>query len=229
MGEAAPTARAHAYGLVRTILSDAVQRRLIDLNPCHIRGAGNTKRVKRSSPRPSPSWPHWWRGLPKRYQLMALLAAWCGLRFGELAELRRGDIDLKAGVVHVRRAVVRVNGEVVVSTPKSEAGVRDVAIPPHLREVVREHMAADITGGRDGLLFPAAEGVSHMAPSTLYKVFHRARASAGPPDLRSTTCGTPVRSWQRKRVRRWRADEPAGVTPLPAPRCAISTLRPTGT
>jgi hypothetical protein len=27
MGEAAPTARAHAYGLVRTILSDAVQRR----------------------------------------------------------------------------------------------------------------------------------------------------------------------------------------------------------
>jgi hypothetical protein len=27
MGEAAPTARAHPYGLVRTILSDAVQRR----------------------------------------------------------------------------------------------------------------------------------------------------------------------------------------------------------
>jgi hypothetical protein len=51
-------------------------------------------------------------------------------------------------------------------------------------EVVREHMAADITGGRDGLLFPAADGVSHMAPSTLYKVFYRSRVSAGRPDLR---------------------------------------------
>ncbi|MEZ5194480.1 MAG: hypothetical protein R2734_19745 [Nocardioides sp.] len=33
--------------------------------------------------------------LPDRYQLMALLAAWCAMRFGELAELRRGDIDLR--------------------------------------------------------------------------------------------------------------------------------------
>jgi len=39
--------------------------------------------------------------MPKRYQLMVLLASWCGLRFGELAELRRSDIDAKAGVVHV--------------------------------------------------------------------------------------------------------------------------------
>jgi integrase len=184
MGEAAPTARAHAYGLVRTILSDAVQRRLIDFNPCHIRGAGNTKRVKKVKPATLPELAALVEALPKRYQLMALLAAWCGLRFGELAELRRGDVDLKAGVVHVRRAVVRVKGEVVVSTPKSEAGVRDVSIPPHLHEGVREHMAADITGGRDGLLFPAADGVSHMAPSTLYKVFYRARVSAGRPDLR---------------------------------------------
>ena len=47
MGDTTPTSRAHAYGLVRTILGDAVQRRLIDYNPCHIRGAGNAKRVKK--------------------------------------------------------------------------------------------------------------------------------------------------------------------------------------
>jgi integrase len=85
--------------------------------------------VKKVKPATLPEVAALVEALPKRYQLMALPAAWCGLRFGELAELRRGDIDLKAGVVHVRRAVVRVNGEVVVSTPKSEAGVRDVSIP----------------------------------------------------------------------------------------------------
>ena len=34
--------------------------------------------------------------MPERYQAMVLFAAWCALRFGELVELRRDDIDLKA-------------------------------------------------------------------------------------------------------------------------------------
>ncbi len=45
--------------------------------------------------------------MPARYRLMVLLAAWCALRFGELAELRRSDVDVKNGVVHVRRGVAR--------------------------------------------------------------------------------------------------------------------------
>ena len=35
---------------------------------------------------------------------MALLAAWCAMRFGELAELRRGDIDLRTNRVKIRAA-----------------------------------------------------------------------------------------------------------------------------
>lgn len=38
--------------------------------------------------------------------------------------------------------------------------------------------------GRDALLFPAADGTSHLAPSTLYRVFYPARKAAGRPDLR---------------------------------------------
>lgn len=32
--------------------------------------------------------------MPERYRAILLVAAWCGLRFGELTELRRGDVDL---------------------------------------------------------------------------------------------------------------------------------------
>jgi len=67
--------------------------------------------------------------LPDKYGLLVLLAAWCALRYGELAELRRSDVDLERGVIHVRRGVVRMTGEVIVGTPKTRAGVRDVAIP----------------------------------------------------------------------------------------------------
>ena len=32
--------------------------------------------------------------MPEQYRAMVLLAAWCALRFGELTELRRKDINL---------------------------------------------------------------------------------------------------------------------------------------
>ena len=38
--------------------------------------------------------------MPDAVAAMVLLAAWCALRFGELAELRRRDVDLKNGVLH---------------------------------------------------------------------------------------------------------------------------------
>ena len=185
MGDSIPTSRAHAYGLMRTILGDAVQRRLLDFNPCHIRGAGNAKRVKQIEPATLAELEALTKAMPERYRLMILLAAWCGLRFGEITELRRKDIDVTSGVVKIRRAVVRVEGEFVVGTPKSDAGTRDVNIPPHLLPVVKAHLASNITGGRDGLLFPSAGDPSeHLAPSTLYRVFYKAREAAGRPDLR---------------------------------------------
>jgi integrase len=100
-----------------------------------------------------------------------------------LAELRRRDVDLTAGVLRIRRGVVRAAGEVIVGTPKSAAGIRDVAIPPHLIPAVEAHLAEHAAPGRDGLLFPAANG-GHLAPSTLYRSFYAARAAAGRPDLR---------------------------------------------
>ena len=111
LGDEAPTSRAHAYGLLRTILADAVQRRLITYNPCHIRGAGNVKRAKQIEPATLPELEALAQAMPERYRLMVLLAAWCGLRFGEITELRRHDVDLTHGVVKVRRAVVRVDGD----------------------------------------------------------------------------------------------------------------------
>lgn len=182
-GTATPTARAHAYALLRSILTTAVEDGLVPANPCHIRGAGSARRVKKIRPATLAELEALVAAMPERYKMMTLLAAWCGLRFGELAELRRGDVDPRHGVLRVRRAVVRVGGRFVVGTPKSGAGVRDVAIPPHLLPAVRHHLRHNIAGGRDGLLFPSASG-GHLAPSTLYRVFYPARNKAGRPDLR---------------------------------------------
>jgi integrase len=120
--------------------------------------------------------------MPEKYRLMVLLASWCALRFGELAELRRSDIDVKNGVIRVRRGVTRADKQMIVGTPKSTAGVRDVVIPPHLLPAVRAHLR-EYAPGRDDLLFPAKSG-GHLSPSSLQKPYERARATAGRPDLR---------------------------------------------
>ena len=124
LNPATPVMRSHAYGLLRAILSTAVADDLIAANPCRIRGAGQVEDGQgRSGP---PRWPSWKPSPgPCRtgYRLMVLLAAWCGLRFGELAELRRADIDLAHGSIRVRRGVVRDRAaRWITGTPKSPAG-----------------------------------------------------------------------------------------------------------
>lgn len=198
IGTGTPTLRAHAYGLLRTILGQAERDELISRNPAHIRKAGSAKRAHEVKPLSLAELEALVAAMPQERRLMVLLAAWCALRFGELAELRRKDIDLRAGAIRVRRGVVRVDGKTIVGPPKTDAGIRDVSIPPHLLPVIRQHLADNMTG-REALLFPGHDG-QHLAPSTLYGKaprkatanrpataghgFYGARAAAGRPDLR---------------------------------------------
>ena len=177
------TLRSHAYGLLRALFTTATADGVVPLNPCTIRGAGSTQRVHKVRPATLDELTTVVEAMPDRLRAMVLLASWTALRFGELTELRRRDIDLTEGVVRVRRGVVRVAGETVVGSPKSEAGARDVAVPPHLAPVLADHLERHVEHGPDALLFPADHG-GHLAPSTLYRPFYAARAKAGRPDLR---------------------------------------------
>lgn len=179
-----PTLRAHSYGLLRAILATAVDDGLLPVNPCHIRGAGNSKKVHLTKPATLEELDLLVDSLPDQYKAMVSLAAWCALRFGELVELRRKDLDLIEGVIHVRRGAVRAGGEIIIGTPKSEAGIRDVSIPPHLFPQLETHLKRHVGSSKEALLFPASDGVSNLAPSTLYTHFYKARESAGRPDLR---------------------------------------------
>lgn len=185
-----PTHRAHLYSLLRTILGSAVEEGLLATNPCQIRGAGRVKRAKRIEPASMNTLQVLVEALPDRYQALAELAAWCALRFGELTELRRGDVVLPPptapdapGLVRVRRGVTWVAGEPIVGPPKSDAGARDVAVPPHIVPRVREHIRVHAEPGATGLLFPAVGG-GHLNHGTFYKHFRAAREVAGRPDLR---------------------------------------------
>lgn len=183
-----PTSKAHTYGLFRTILNGAWRLDLIESNPCRIEGAGNVKRATTTIVPTAAQVQLLADKMPSaKYRIMVLVAAWCGLRFGELTELRGKDIDVDDDgvpvVIRVRRAVTRVSGQCVVGTPKSDAGKRDVAIPPHIRGDLAEYLLQR-RGGAEALLFPASRTGAHIAPSSLYKPFYRVRDDLGLGGLR---------------------------------------------
>ncbi|KEP42670.1 integrase [Mycobacterium kansasii] len=179
-----PTMRSHAYSLLRTIMGSAVNDELIDTNPCRIVGAGRAKRVHKIRPASVDELATLTNAMPERLRLMVTLASWCALRFGETVELRRSDIDLSDEMIRVRRAAVRTGGgSFQVTTPKSDAGVRDVAIPPHIIPQIEDHLSKYVGSKRDSLLFAAQNG-GHLQPSTLTRHWYKARKAANRDDLR---------------------------------------------
>jgi integrase len=87
--------------------------------------------------------------LPTADRPLWAVAFYAGLRRGELIGLRWSDVDLAAGVIHVRRGWDPVEGEVA---PKSRQGRRAVPVPALLRDFLVEHRMS--TGG-DARVFAA--------------------------------------------------------------------------
>lgn len=181
LNQKTPRMNEHAYALLKTIFATAVQDELLDRNPCRERMRKPVRHI--GEPATLDELALLVAAMPERLRLMIELAAWCALRFGEVAELRRGDIDLKNGVIRVSRAVQWVDGRKIVAAPKADS-VRVVAFPPHIGEQIKEHLKSHAQWGKDGLLFPTTNGEQYRPPTFLKSYFRKAREAAGRPDLR---------------------------------------------
>ena len=180
-----PTRNAHAYQLLHSVLNTAVTDGLITANPAAVRGAMSA-RTKRE---PVILTPIEVAKLaanirPSELRAFILIAAWCGLRFGELVELRRKDIGEGCKVIHVARGAAHARGKCYVDTPKS-GRTRKVPVPKLLRADIAEHLAG-VPSDPDSLLFPAPSGRCHLSDTSVRKAFHDAlgRADVNLHDLR---------------------------------------------
>lgn len=151
-------AAAKAYRLVRAIMSTAVDDELIRQNPCRIKGADKARRRERAVATVQQVW-----GLAMilggRWFAFILTAALTGLRWGELIALRRKDIDLDAGTIHVARAFAELKGgKLVLVPPKSEASERHVTIPAILTPPLTAHLLEYVGPEPDALVFTGERG-----------------------------------------------------------------------
>lgn len=183
LAKAPPRARSKSYSLLRALMNAAVRDQLIASSPVQLRGAGAARRAHEIEPASIADLNTIVSSLPDRLQLMVLLATWCALRYGEIAELRRKDINVPASQVRIARSVSFLPGGTRVGPPKTKAGARRVAIPPHVMPAVQHHLDAHVAPEANALLFPSDAG-AHLHESVLYRHWDRARRAAGRADLR---------------------------------------------
>jgi integrase len=174
---------AQAYRLLRMILGHAVREGRIDANPCQITGAGHVKATERVPATPAQV-ADLATAMPERYRAAVHLAAWSGLRAGELFGLARRHVDLDAGTVRVERAVTYLNGQApYLGQTKTAASRRTVHLPPHVVSLLREHMRIHTGPDTESLVFTDRDG-NIVSKDTRQQAFARARVTAGCADLR---------------------------------------------
>jgi integrase len=114
-----------------------------------------------------------------RYSTLIYVLAYCGLRWGEVAALQVGDLDLMRRRITVHRAMAEVAGKAIVGTPKDHEQ-RDVPVPAFLVDEL-----AQLVAGRaqDALVFPAPGGGFLRNGNFRRNVFNSAAERAGVHDV----------------------------------------------
>jgi integrase len=159
---------AKAYRLLKAILNTAVDDGIIRRNPCRIKGAGQ----EASPERPILSIAEVYAladAIDPRYRVLVLFGTFASLRWGELAALRRSDIDTASGEITVfRQLTEQLGGGHVFGPPKSKAGRRVVPFPELLNTDVAQHLGQFVGEEDDALVFTSPAGAP-MRHSNFYR------------------------------------------------------------
>jgi integrase len=180
-----PTSNTQAYQLLKAVYNTAVEDRAAAENPCQIKSAGKPPKARDVKPLTPTELVRVAESAPEQYRVAVPVAAWCGLRFGELIELRRKDVhdDGERVTLKIRRAATRVENKLVVGPPKTDAGIRDVTVPPHVATQLREHMTKRTGKGPEAFVFTTTRG-KRLSTTAFTKSVKAGFAAVGKEDMR---------------------------------------------
>lgn len=86
---------------------------------------------------------------------------WCGLRLGELRALTKKDIDLVNQTIQIDKSLQIIEGETVITDPKTETSIRTIDLPDFLCDELKNYMDHLYKVNEDDLLFPVSKSYLH--------------------------------------------------------------------
>jgi integrase len=169
-------ARASAYRLLAKALNLAVREGVLDRSPLK---AIPRPKVERPEIRPLPieEVEALADAIEPRYRLAVLLAAYLGLRAGEIGGLRLEDLDLERATLRVIRATRRDGGKRVLGDVKTPAGRRRISIPTFLVGEIRRHVDTYPPSADERLITTSTGGL--VVSTILLRAFVEAASRLG--------------------------------------------------
>lgn len=96
--------------------------------------------------------------VPDRFRAFVILAAYGGLRYGELAGLRRKHVDLDRGCVRIAETMVEADGKITFGPPKTKRSRRTVPLPRRVVKELQDHLDRFVEESPDALVFTGPRG-----------------------------------------------------------------------
>ncbi len=112
-------------------------------NPCHKAGSMGKKNADEMQFWTTEEFKQFREGVknkPRSYMAFEVLY-YTGMRIGELMALTVSDVDLEACTISVSKSYNRLNGEDIISPPKTPKSNRVIAIPKFLCNEIQEYKA----------------------------------------------------------------------------------------
>jgi integrase len=131
----------HAHRVLAKALNDAERDGMVTRNVCRLQRAPKIADEEMTIVQDVPGLVAALKGW--RYETVAMVSLFTGMRRGEVLALRWSHVDLDAKVIKVREAIEATEAHGLrFKPPKSRAGRRDITLPDALVDALREHRKA---------------------------------------------------------------------------------------
>ncbi len=186
----APTQKRRVYSALHAALELAVQQELITANPLKIPGATTDTPAREPQTATPADAEDLAAAMPAELAMAVQVAAWCGIRAGEILGLQVTDCEVDRATavpfapvvrLQLRRHVVhgRGTGAMRISPgTKASCKTESVVVPPHLVIPLWRHIAEHAGGVPPRWLFPGRGGMP-ISPATLDRRWRQARTAVG--------------------------------------------------
>jgi integrase len=166
------------YGVLRAVLSAAVDAELIARSPCRAIRLENTRR---GEPRhiSAEELHELADAMPVEYRAMVYVAGVLGLRWSEVAGQRVGRVDFLRRSLTVAETLTEVEGQPRFDEPKTRASRRTITVPPVVLSELSQHLTRRGRPGPDELVFVAPDGGPLRASNFRQRVWSPALRRAG--------------------------------------------------
>ena len=86
---------------------------------------------------------------------------WCGLRVGELLALTPADFDFEKSTLRVNKSYQRLEGEDIITDPKTPCSIRTITMPEFLKDEIKEYIGMLYGIGDNDRIFDFTKSFLH--------------------------------------------------------------------